>query len=189
MFLVHLLEGLDGEKMSKSKPGTAIWLTDAPDAMFGKVMAIKDDLMPHYFEWATEMPMVDVRATLDALARRDVSPRDVKAALATQIVSELHSPGAAEDAAKAFDRQFREKRAPEDMPTFAFARDGQQRVPIVEVLLRIGVPSKSEARRLLAQKGVRVNDVPADEATTVSTTEESVVRYGARKFARIRWTA
>lgn len=188
VFIVHLLEGLDGEKMSKSKPATAIWLTDAPDVMFGKVMAIKDDLMPHYFEWATEMPLADVRSTLDALGRRDLSPRDAKEMLAKRIVTELHSAAAADEAAAAFTRQFRDRQAPEDMPAFAFARDGQQRAPILDVLLRIGVPSKSEARRLLSQKGVRVNDVLADETTTVPTTEESVVRYGARKFARIRWT-
>lgn len=188
VFIVHLLEGLDGEKMSKSKPQTAVWLTDAPEAMFGKVMAIKDELMPHWFEWATEMPMADVRAALDALARRDLSPRDAKELLAKRIVTELHSAAAADEAALAFARQFRDKQAPDDMPAFAFARDGQERAPILDVLLRIGVPSKSEARRLLSQKGVRVNDVPADETTTVPTSGESVIRYGARKFARIRWT-
>lgn len=188
VFIVHLLEGLDGEKMSKSKPQTAVWLTDSPEAMFGKVMAIKDELMPHWFEWATEMPMAEVRTALDALARRDLSPRDAKELLAKRVVTELHSAAAADEAAAAFARQFRDKQAPDDMPAFAFARDGQERAPILDVLLRIGVPSKSEARRLLSQKGVRVNDVPADESTTVPTSEESVVRYGARKFARIRWT-
>src|SRR5256714_8521822 len=68
VYVTHLLEGLDGEKMSKSKPATAIWFTDAPNEMFGKVMAIRDDLMPHYFEWATEMPWDDVKALIDALA-------------------------------------------------------------------------------------------------------------------------
>jgi tyrosyl-tRNA synthetase len=188
VFIVHLLEGLDGEKMSKSKPATAIWLTDAPDVMFGKVMAIKDDLMPHYFEWATEMPMAEVRSTLEALARRDLSPRDAKEMLAKRIVGELHSAAAADEAAAAFTRQFREKQAPEDMPAFTFARDGQESVPIIDVLLRVGVPSKGEARRLLQQRGVRVNDVVADERTTLSTAGDAVVRYGARKFARIRWT-
>jgi tyrosyl-tRNA synthetase len=188
VFLVHLLEGLDGLKMSKSKPRTAIWLADAPEEMFGKVMAIADGFMPHYFEWATEMPMTDVRGTLNALARTDISPRDAKERLARRIVTELHSEAAAEDAARAFARQFRQKQAPDDMPVVAIAPDGQPRVPIIDVLLRIGVPSRSEARRLLSQRGVRVNDAVADERTTVPTSEESVVRFGARKFARIRWT-
>jgi len=78
IYVHHLLEGLDGEKMSKSKPATAIWFTDAPNEMFGKVMSLKDDLMPHYFEWATEMPMDEVRAVLDALVKGDLHPREAK---------------------------------------------------------------------------------------------------------------
>src|SRR6266545_4477910 len=78
IYVTHMLEGLDGDLMHKSKPATAIWLTDPPNEMFGKVMAIHDDLMPHYFEWATEMPMTEVRAILYGLARGDVHPREAK---------------------------------------------------------------------------------------------------------------
>lgn len=189
MFLVHLLEGLDGLKMSKSKPATAIWLTDPPGEMFGKAMAIRDDLMPHYFERATEMPMAEVRSTLDALGRGDLHPREAKERLARRIVSELHSDAAAEEAARAFARQFREGRAPEEMPVHDVARDGDGRVAIVELLVRAKlVASRSEARRLVGQKGVKVDGAMADAATTVATNGEPVVQYGRRKFARIRWS-
>ena len=188
VFLVQMLEGTDGLVMSKTKQHTAIWLLDPPDVAFGKVMSIPDEAMPHYFEWGTEMPLAEVRSTLDALAGGELHKRDAKERLARRIVTELHSADAADAAAAAFARQFRDKQAPDEMPVVAIERDGQKNVPIVDVLLRVGVASKSEARRLLQQRGVRVNDVVADEATTLPTDAEAVVRYGARKFARIRWT-
>src|SRR2546428_781721 len=78
VFINQLLEGLDGEKMSKSKPATAIWLTDPPSEVYGKVMAIEDKLMSHYFEWATELPMPEVQATLRAIAAKELHPREAK---------------------------------------------------------------------------------------------------------------
>ncbi|MBI2983513.1 MAG: tyrosine--tRNA ligase, partial [Chloroflexi bacterium] len=124
VFIVELLEGLDGEKMSKSKPATGVWITDPPNDMFGKTMAIADGLMPHWFEWGTEMPMAEVRATCDALARKEIHPREAKERLARRIVTELHSAAAADDAARAFARQFRERQAPEQVPVRSVSRDG-----------------------------------------------------------------
>ncbi|MBI2772971.1 MAG: tyrosine--tRNA ligase [Chloroflexi bacterium] len=188
-FIVHLLEGLDGQKMSKSKPQTAIWLTDPADQMYGKVMSIADALMPHYFEWATEMPLAEVRRTLDVLARKELHPREAKEVLAKRIVTELHSAAAAEDAAAAFTRQFREGQAPADVPTVDVTRDGEASVPIVDLLVRARLqPSKGAARRLVEQRGVRVDDALADVSTAVPTSGSPLVRYGPRSFARIRWT-
>ena len=190
VFITQLLEGLDGEKMSKSKPQTGVWITDPPNEMFGKTMSIADALMPHWFEWGTEMPMTEVRATLDALGRNDIHPREAKERLARQVVTEFHSAAAAEDAARAFARQFREKQAPDDMPVHDVSRDGEQRVAIVELLVRAKIQtSKGAARRLVEQRGVRVDEIVADLATTVPTDRDAVIRYGPRSFARIRWTA
>ena len=189
MMLVHLLEGLDGEKMSKSKPATAVWLTDAPNEMFGKVMAIKDESMPHWFEWATEMPMTEVSATLDALARGELHKRDAKERLARRIVTELHSEAAAEDAAAAFRRQFTDREAPAEVPERTLSRDGEAAIGIVDLLVRIGLASsKSDARRKVEQRGVRVDSVVADGSTTVPTSGTQLIQVGPRNFRRIRWS-
>ncbi len=188
VFVVPLLEGLDGEKMSKSKPATAIWLTDTPEQVYGKVMAISDELMPHYFEWATDMPLPDVRATLDALARRDLHPRDAKAALARRITGELHSPAAADDAAAAFALQFRERQAPVQAEVVALEREGSGDIAIVDLLVRAGLASsRSEARRVVGQGGVRVDGRPADASMAVETRGEPLVQVGRRRSKRIRW--
>jgi tyrosyl-tRNA synthetase len=188
IFVTHLLEGLDGDRMSKSKPATAIWLTDPPTEMFGKVMSLKDDLMPHYFEWATELPMPAVRAILDGLVRGDVHPREAKERLARQIVTELHSAAAAEEAAAAFGKQFREGELPADIPDVAVAKDGATSLNVVELLVRASlVTSKGEARRLVEQRGVKVDSAVADLSTEVAVSGTPIVQYGKRKYARITW--
>ena len=188
IYVTHLLEGLDGEKMSKSKPATAIWFTDPPIEMFGKVMAIRDDLMPHYFEWATEMPLPEVRAILDGIATGDLHPREAKEKLARQIVTEFHSLEAADDAAAAFRKQFAQGEQPADIPDVSVAKDGARSLNIVDLLVRASlVKSKGEARRLVEQRGVKVNTAVADLATEVPTTAAPIIQYGKRKYARITW--
>jgi tyrosyl-tRNA synthetase len=189
IYVHHLLEGLDGLKMSKSKPATAIWFTDPPNEMFGKVMSIHDDLMAHYFEWATEMPMEAVRAILDGLANGDVHPREAKARLARQIVTEMHSAAAADEAAAAFSKQFRDGERPADIADVRVAKDGGKTVNVVELLVRASlVKSKSEARRLVEQRGVKIDDAVADLTTDVPVTGTPVIQYGKRKYARITWS-
>lgn len=187
-FITELLEGTDGLKMSKTKPATSIWLIDPPTEMFGKVMSIGDDLMPHYFEWGTEMPMAEVRSTLEALARKELHPREAKERLARRIVTEVHSAAAADEAAAAFRRQFKERQAPEDVPETTLERNGEAAVPIVDLLVRVKLaPSKSEARRLVKQRGVKVDSVVAEETTAVPTTGSQLLQVGPRSFRRVRW--
>src|SRR5258707_15856933 len=122
--------------------------------MFGKVMSLKDDLMPHYFEWATEMPMADVRATLEGLAKGDLHPREAKERLARQIVTEMHSAAAADEAAAAFGKQFREGELPADIPNVPVAKDGGATVNLVDLLGRGALgKSKGEARPPGGQAG------------------------------------
>lgn len=188
VFLVQMLEGTDGLVMAKSKPHTAIWLLDPPDEVFGKVMSIPDALMPHYYEWGTEMPLAEVRSTLDALARSELHPREAKERLARRITAELHSDAAADDAAAAFARRFREGEAPEDIPPVAVDRDGERAVPIVDLLVRAGlVASRGAARRLVEQRGIRIDGAVAAPDTAVPTEGQPVVQYGRRRFARINW--
>jgi tyrosyl-tRNA synthetase len=188
IYVHHLLEGLDGEKMSKSKPATAIWFTDPPNEMFGKIMSIRDDLMPHYFEWATELPMPEVRGILGALATGDLHPREAKEQLARRIVTEMHSAAAADEAAAAFGRQFREGEVPALIPEVRVPKDGAKSVPVVDLLVRAAlVKSRGEARRLIEQRGVRIDNAVADLATELAVTGTPVIQYGKRKYARITW--
>jgi len=187
VFIIELLEGLDGEKMSKSKPATGIWLTDPPNEMFGKLMALKDELMPHYFEWATELPLDEVRATCAALADGTLHPRDAKLRLARQVVSDLHSAAAAADAEAAFVRTFRDGARPAEVPELRAPRPPA--ATIVDVLTHLAVvTSRGEARRLVEQGGVRVDGARATLATTVDLERGGTdLQIGARRFWRVIW--
>ena len=188
VFIVPLLEGLDGEKMSKSKPKTGIWLTDEPNEVYGKVMAIDDNLMPHYFEWATDLPWDAVKkinatlATADALGRKAMKEK-----LAWQITSELHSPEKADAAADAFRRQFSEGELPTDMPVITLEADGAKDINIVELLMKGLRKSRSESRRLVEQGGVSVDGSKTNESSRFPTRGTYVVKYGKRSYARVSW--
>jgi len=188
VFIVEMLEGLDGDQMHKSKPATAIWLVDPPSEVYGKVMAIQDQLMPHYFEWATEMPLGEVRTILDALARKELHPREAKRALARRITAELHSSAAAEEAERAFDRLHKEGAAPTGIDVITVDRDGAKEVPVVELIVQAGLEkSKRAARTLVEQGAVRVDRERATLETRVPTSGELLMQLGPRRFARIRF--
>jgi tyrosyl-tRNA synthetase len=168
-----LIEGTDGRKMSKTY-GNCIYLDDELNDMFGKVMTIKDDLMATYFECCTDVTMDEVKTILKG------NPRDAKARLAAEIVTLYHGAAAAESAAKAFDAVFKDGGVPDDM-TEASVKKGTL---LVDVLVKEKlVTSKSEAKRVIEQGGVKMNDktVPSIDAKA----ESGVLRVGKRKFLKI----
>jgi tyrosyl-tRNA synthetase len=188
VFIVELLEGLDGEKMSKSKPAQSIWLVDPPAVVYGKVMSIEDKLMPHYFEWATELPMEEVRATLDALARKDLHPREAKRKLARTITAELRSPAEAEEAEREFDRVHKERAAPADTASMDVPVNGAKEIGIIDLLVMAQLEtSKSKARQVVDQGGVKVNGQKADLTTMVPTKGEALLQVGPRRSKLVRF--
>lgn len=187
VFIVPLLEGLDGEKMSKSKPKTGIWLTDQPNEIYGKVMSIDDSLMPHYFEWATDLPWDEVKQINAALAKKELAPKTAKERLARQITSELHSPAKADAAAEAFRNQFAEGGLPEDIEDITLEANGAKEIDIVSLLMQGLKKSRSESRRLVEQGGVSVQGSKANMESKFPTSGEYVVKYGKRNYARIHW--
>ena len=187
VFIVPLLEGLDGEKMSKSKPKTGIWLTDEPNEIYGKVMSIDDSLMPHYYEWATDLPWDEVKRIIAAIANKELGPKAAKEKLAWQITSELHSPAKANKAADAFTRQFTEGQTPDVVEDVSIEANGSKEMSIIDVLMKGLNKSRSESRRLVEQGGVSVDGSKSNLETTVSTDGEHRLKYGKRSHARIRW--
>jgi tyrosyl-tRNA synthetase len=188
VFIVELLEGLDGEKMSKSKPLQSIWLVDPPAVVYGKVMSIDDRLMPHYFEWATELPMEEVRTTLDALARKELHPREAKRKLARTITAELRSPALAEEAEREFDRVHKERAAPADTETMDVPVNGAKEIGIIDLLVMAELQtSRTKARQVVDQGGVKVNGQRADLTTMVPTKGEALLQVGPRRSKLVRF--
>jgi len=180
-----LLEGLDGvEKMSKSKDNY-IGITESAPEMFGKLMSISDAMMWRYFELLSFRSLDDI-----AKLRRECddgrNPRDAKVLLAKEIVARFHSAAAADAALAEFESRFRDGAMPEAMPEVTLHAQGAG-MPIAQLAKQAGiVESTSEALRLIAQRGLKVDgDVVADKALVIGRGKTVVVQAGKRKFARV----
>lgn len=182
VFLVPLIPGTDGRKMSKTFNNT-VDIRMPPAEMYGRIMSMSDEVLPLYFEVLTDVPMAEIREMKMAMAAGQVNPRDLKMRLAREIVAQFHDPAAAMAAEAAFVRQFVERELPEDIPTFSLTAP----TGIVEVLVAAGLaPSKSEARRLIDGGGVRVDGERVEGyALTLSPGANVVVQVGRRKFVRV----
>jgi tyrosyl-tRNA synthetase len=183
-----LLIGLDGvEKMSKSK-GNYVGITDAPAEMFGKLMSISDDLMWRYFELLSFRPMPEIEALRRACAEGR-NPRDAKVMLAQEIVARFHSPADADAALAAFESRFKDGAVPDEMPEITLATAGAG-MAIAQLAKQAGiVESTSEALRLIAQRGLKVDgDVVGDKGLVIGAGTVVVVQAGKRKFARVTVT-
>ena len=149
-----ILEGLDGvQKMSKSL-GNHIAVLDEPNNMFGKVMSIPDTLITRYFQLLSLVSPSEL-AQIESDLASGVNPRDVKRDLGKRIVAKLHSDDAAEQAIQHFDTVFAKRDIPDDIPVLNVAADA---IFLADFLLEHGLaPSKKEARRLIAQGAVSIN--------------------------------
>ncbi len=178
-----LLVGLDGvDKMSKSK-GNYIGISEAPEAMFGKLMSISDTLMWKYFELLSLRPMAEIDA-LRAECENGRNPRDAKVQLAQEIITRFHDAKAAEAALAAFEARFRDGAVPEDMPEVTVAGAP---LPIGRVLREAGLcASGAEAQRNIEQGGVRVDGQRVEDKALALAAGTYVIQVGKRKFARVR---
>jgi tyrosyl-tRNA synthetase len=173
---VPLLRGTDGvQKMSKSL-GNHIGITEPPAEMFGKTLRIPDALLPEWYDLLLGEPVP-----------AGESPRDAKRALARALVTRFHDPAAAAEAEAAFDRVFVSHELPEEIePATLPPGDGDVHLP--ELIATVFGGSRSEARRKLAQGGVKLDgeplgadrlDVPASELAG------RVLQLGKRQYRRL----
>ena len=183
-----LLEGTDGvNKMSKSLDNY-IGITEPPAEMFGKLMSISDPLMWRYYELLSFRPMQEIEA-LKRSCDEGMNPRDAKVMLAQEIVTRFHDRDAAVRALSEFDARFRQHAAPENMPQVTLGSAGAG-LPIAQVAKQAGlVDSTSEALRLIAQRGLKLDgDVVTDKARVIAPGTTAVLQAGKRKFARVTVT-
>jgi tyrosyl-tRNA synthetase len=183
-----LLEGLDGvNKMSKSLDNY-VGITEPPGVMFGKLMSISDPLMWRYYDLLS-FKSHDEIARLRRECDEGRNPREAKVLLAMEIVERFHTPQAADAARAEFDARFREGALPSDIPAVTLHANGAG-IAIAQLAKQAGiVDSTSEALRLIAQRGLKVDgDVVADKSRVVASGTTVVVQAGKRRFARVTVT-
>jgi len=174
-----LLEGTDGRKMSKSW-GNAIWLDDTAEDIYAKVMAITDELIIQYYTLGTNVPLTEVKEAENALKKGE-HPMKIKKDLAFEITKELTSLDEAEAAKESFEKKVQQKEIVEEEIVELSVAD---KITILETLLIAELAeSKSEAKRLIEQGGVSLNDKKINDPD--SKIEEGILRVGKRKFVKL----
>jgi tyrosyl-tRNA synthetase len=167
-----LLLSWDGEKMSSSI-GNNIPLQAAPEEQFGRTMRISDEQLPQWYELVLEEPAPDG------------DPLEAKLALARFVVTRSHGADAARAAEEHFTRVVRERQAPDDVPDVPLPDGDPIHLPAL-LAESLGIGSTSEARRLIAQGGVRVNgEVVSEVDMPRATLAGALVQAGKRRYARL----
>ncbi|QHJ11825.1 Tyrosine--tRNA ligase [Paraglaciecola mesophila] len=185
VLMTPLLEGLDGvQKMSKSL-GNYIGITDSPSDMFGKIMSISDDLMWRYYDLLSFKAIEEIAQYKEQVAA-GTNPRDIKIALAKEIIARFHDEAAADAAHHEFVQRFQKNAIPDEMPEFTFEA-GEDGMAVANLLKEAGlVASTSEAMRMVKQGAVKMDgEKVADQKTTFRSLEQAVFQVGKRKFARV----
>lgn len=187
--MMPILEGLDGvQKMSKSL-GNYIGIGEEPNEIYGKTMSVPDELMPKYYELVTNISNDELASLRKGLEDGSIHPRDAKMNLAKTFVTMFHGESAAEEAEDHFKRVFQQRALPTDLPevkvSAADLENGQ--IGIVKLLVNLGLTgSSSEARRMIQQGGVKINEQKIEDVHALVIPEDGmIVQVGKRKFAKV----
>jgi tyrosyl-tRNA synthetase len=184
-----LLEGTDGvQKMSKSL-GNHIGISEPPDEIYGKTMSVADELMWKYFALATEVAETEIDRLRSGVESGGLHPKQAKQRLAREIVTLYHGQAEALAAEKRFEKVFARKELPDEMPRLVIKQSDMSggKVWVVKMLVQAGFAgSNAEARRLIQQGGVRINqqEITLDNSD-VSVKNRDVLQAGKRRFVQI----
>lgn len=172
-----MILGIDGKPMSKTS-GNCIWIEDSPNQMFGKIMSIPDGLIFDYFRLLTRILLTKIEET------KRLNPRDAKAKLAREIVRIYHGEKEAIEAEKEFERIFKRKKLPTKIPTISIK---EKDFNLLDLLVKTKLASsKSEAKRLILQKGVKIDgEIQIDWRKIVETKKGTIIQVGKRKFIKL----
>jgi tyrosyl-tRNA synthetase len=182
-----ILVGLDGAKKMSKSLGNYVGITESPSEIFGKMMSIPDDLMWSYYELVTDRAPQEIAALKGEVAGGKLHPMDAKMKLATEVVAGFHGAEAGKKAAENFQRVFRDREAPVEVPIKKISRGPAKKLTTLLVELSLA-PSKSEAERLIKQKSIEINEsAVADfrKELDLSQPAEFLIRAGKKKFVRL----
>lgn len=181
-----LLVGTDGmQKMSKTY-NNYIAITDTPNEMFGKLMSISDELMWDYYKLLSSKSLDEISALKKDVEKGKVHPKDAKENLAKEIIARYHSRKDADEAAKEFEKIFSKKELPTDIPETGVKAKGAE-ILLVDLLKDISmVDSKGEARRMINQGGVYINDKRVGDINcSLKCAGAYIIKVGKRKFRKV----
>ncbi|VGO21320.1 tyrosine--tRNA ligase [Pontiella sulfatireligans] len=180
-----LIEGLDGvQKMSKSL-NNYVGIDEAPRDMYGKLMSVPDALMWKYFSYVAQVPSSKVEEWKSAVESGATHPREMKDILGKRVVARFHGAEAAEDASAEFIRIFRNKDLPDEIPEVVLSAE---ETGLLSLMVQAGLAkSNGEARRLIKQGAVKINDEKvSDDRAQIVPEDGMIIRSGKRGFAKVK---
>lgn len=181
--ITGILPGTDGvQRMSKST-GNHIPVATTAEDMFGKLMSVPDTALGVYMRLVTRWSPAAVQVVEERIASGALHPRDGKMQIAHEITAVFYGAEGAAQGQAHFERVFQRRELPDDMPLFAAVAGAK----LVDFVVSAGlVPTKSEARRLIKQGGIKLGGVAvADTEMLLQIAEATVIQVGKRKFARL----
>jgi tyrosyl-tRNA synthetase len=181
--ITGILPGTDGvQRMSKST-GNHIPVATTAEDMFGKLMSVPDTALGVYMRLVTRWSPAAVQVVEERIASGALHPRDGKMQIAHEITAVFYGADGAAQGQAHFERVFQRRELPDNMPLFAAVAGAK----LVDFVVSAGlVPTKSEARRLIKQGGIKLGGVAvADTEMLLQITEATVIQVGKRKFARL----
>lgn len=178
-----LLTDSKGVKIGKTE-GNVIALTDKPEDLFGKIMALPDDVILKGFEYLTDVPMDEIKSIKEKISKKE-NPVAFKKQLALEIVKELNDEKQALNSQKYFEQTVQGKKLPDDIHIFQSANSKENLINLL-VQTKLAV-SRSEAKRVVEQGGVALNDkIIANPNETITPKDGDILRVGKRKFVKIK---
>lgn len=179
-----LLVDPKGEKMGKTT-GNVVALDEKSNEMFGQIMSWTDGLIIPGFEFCTDLPMEEIEKMDQEMKDNKLNPRDAKAKLAKEIISTYHSSKDADNAEKEFNKIFKNKDKPTEMEVY---KTDKSKVKIIDILLYSKlVSSKGEAKRLIEQGGVKVDNEKVEDCNQeIIIKDKTIIQAGKRKFVQVR---
>jgi tyrosyl-tRNA synthetase len=176
---IKLLTDPTGKKMGKTE-GNMITLIDSADQMFGKIMSWPDEMIKIGFEICTDLPMTEVNK-MESEMKAGANPRDYKLKLAAEIVKIYKGEKEAEAAKENFIKVFSQKEKPEQVESYKV-----ESKKLIDILVETNLaPSRSEAKRLIEQGGVKVDDQVISDINYSLTSGEHLVQKGKRYFVKV----
>lgn len=189
VLMMPLLVGLDGEKKMSKSLGNYIGVDEAPNEIYGKSMSIPDELMPAYYELATDLSPEEVQHLTEGIQNGSIHPRDAKMKLAFTFVRMFHGEQAAREAEEYFKTVFQQRKLPDDIEQHEIVPtmldNGQ--IGLINLLTTLKmVPSNAEARRMIQQGAVKINEEKVDDVNLqLQPMDGMILQVGKRKFAQL----
>ena len=186
-FLMPMLPGTDGvQKMSKSL-GNYIGIDEPAREIFGKTMSLPDNLLPLFYEYLTDVPDSDLAEIAQVVESGSANPMDIKKRLAHDLVTQFHGSAAAQDAQGFFERTVQSGETPDDIPTLEVSAGDADARRLSDLIVEAGFAASSgEARRLVNQGAVRLDDRQITQNVPASSLVSGILRVGRRRFVRLQ---